>query len=324
MKKVILAILLMASTLGIKAQEEVFNPADTTLSIVGYFSRKYLLIEKDSTSAQNTYYLKFLANNNWYPKLDSTHNDGTPSQFVWLDKLGIMKASPSSEIILNKYQSGLGNVENTALSTWVGSSNITTVGTLTNCVYHATPIANGYISSAPYWNGKQDAIGYTPYNATNPSGYISTETDPTFNTKFATKSTTDLTEGSNKYYTDTRARSAITFTTNTTNTYTYNSSTGLLNVPKIKRIETYSGTTDGSGSYTVVFANAYSVPPYVNPTIPNQSATNQYLRVSNVTVNGFTINAYAFNTNNLLGIISLLTTTSNITSMAIDVSVIEK
>jgi hypothetical protein len=27
---------------------------------------------------------------------------------------------------------GLGNVENTALSTWTGSSSITTVGTLTN------------------------------------------------------------------------------------------------------------------------------------------------------------------------------------------------
>lgn len=56
-----------------------------------------------------------------------------------------------------------------------------------------------------------NALGYTPYSATNPNGYIAsyTETDPLFNTKFAAKSTTDLTEGTRLYYTDGRARTAL-------------------------------------------------------------------------------------------------------------------
>jgi len=43
---------------------------------------------------------------------------------------------------------------------------------------------NGYLSSIDWntFNGKQAALGFTPYNATNPAGYISsyTETDPIF------------------------------------------------------------------------------------------------------------------------------------------------
>lgn len=82
--------------------------------------------------------------------------------------------------------------------------------------------------------GKQNNLGFTPYNATNPAGYITSsalspyltiataastyqpigsyltsETDPTFNTKFAAKSTSDLTEGTNKYYTDAKVSAVI-------------------------------------------------------------------------------------------------------------------
>lgn len=40
-------------------------------------------------------------------------------------------------------------------------------------------------------------------------GYLTAETDPLFDTKFSTKSTSDLAEGTNLYYTDARARSAL-------------------------------------------------------------------------------------------------------------------
>lgn len=46
---------------------------------------------------------------------------------------------------------------------------------------------------------------------TNDAGYLTsfTEADPLFNTKFAAKSTSDLAEGSGLYYTNTRARGAV-------------------------------------------------------------------------------------------------------------------
>lgn len=91
-----------------------------------------------------------------------------------------------------------------------------------------------------------------------------------------------------------------------------------------KRMELYSGTTNGSGIYTVTFGTSYSVAPNVQASLSNQTATNQYLRISSITTTGFTINAYAFNTNTLLGIVSLVSTTSALASVSIDVIVIEK
>ena len=52
----------------------------------------------------------------------------------------------------------LNNVENTALSTWGGSSNITTVGSISAGEWAGTAIGDSYIASAGSWNGKQDAI----------------------------------------------------------------------------------------------------------------------------------------------------------------------
>ena len=41
---------------------------------------------------------------------------------------------------------GLGSVENTALSTWAGSVNITTLGTIATGTWQGTPIANAYVA----------------------------------------------------------------------------------------------------------------------------------------------------------------------------------
>jgi hypothetical protein len=49
---------------------------------------------------------------------------------------------------ITKTQVGLGNVENTALSTWAGSTNITTLGTVATGTWNATAIADGKIASA--------------------------------------------------------------------------------------------------------------------------------------------------------------------------------
>ena len=46
----------------------------------------------------------------------------------------------------------LNNVENTAVSTWAGSSNITTVGTIGSGTWQGGQIADAYIASASTWN----------------------------------------------------------------------------------------------------------------------------------------------------------------------------
>ena len=66
---------------------------------------------------------------------------------------------------VTKTQVGLGNVENTALSTWAGTSNITTLGTITTGVWTGTAIGDSYISSATNWNtaygwGNHASAGY--------------------------------------------------------------------------------------------------------------------------------------------------------------------
>ena len=48
----------------------------------------------------------------------------------------------------------LNNVENTALSTWVGTSNITTLGTIATGTWQGTAVADFYVASATTWNAK--------------------------------------------------------------------------------------------------------------------------------------------------------------------------
>lgn len=59
---------------------------------------------------------------------------------------------------ISKTKVGLGNVENTALSSWVGTTNISTLGTISSGIWHGTSISDTYISSSSIWNGKQNAI----------------------------------------------------------------------------------------------------------------------------------------------------------------------
>lgn len=54
----------------------------------------------------------------------------------------------------------LNNVENTALSTWVGTSNITTLGTIGTGTWQGTAITDAYIASATTWNSKQAALTF--------------------------------------------------------------------------------------------------------------------------------------------------------------------
>lgn len=79
------------------------------------------------------------------------------SASTWNGKLS-PTGNGSSLTGLTKTQVGLGNVENTALSTWTGSTNVTTLGTVGTGTWQGTPIANSYIASAATWNAKEPAI----------------------------------------------------------------------------------------------------------------------------------------------------------------------
>jgi len=77
-------------------------------------------------------------------------------------------------------------------------------------------------------------------------------TDARFNTSFAAKSTTFLTEGTNLYYTDARARAAISLTTSgTSGAATYTS--GVLNIPQYQAALTNPVTGTGTTNYLPKF-----------------------------------------------------------------------
>lgn len=67
---------------------------------------------------------------------------------------------------ITKGNIGLGNVENTALSTWAGTANITTLGTIATGVWHGTAIGYDYLASGVQTSlGKADTVrGYFDTN----------------------------------------------------------------------------------------------------------------------------------------------------------------
>lgn len=89
-------------------------------------------------------------------------------------------------------------------------------------------------------------------------------------------------------------------------------------VPTIKRQETYSGTTDGSGNYTVTFGTSYSVAPNIQPSIIGGSDT-QFYRITSITTIGFTVNI-----RNRTDVLGLLPSYSNVSGASVDVLITEK
>ena len=57
---------------------------------------------------------------------------------------------------VTKAQVGLTDVEDTALSTWAGTTNVTTVGVVGTGTWQGTAVADAYIASASTWNAKAD------------------------------------------------------------------------------------------------------------------------------------------------------------------------
>lgn len=109
----------------------------------------------------------------------------------WLynDGAGVLSYSSPTKTTV-----GLGNVENTALSTWTGSANLATVGTIATGTWHGTAIADTYIASAATWNGKQAAYtNLTSFGSlANASGWLKNNGTGTLSYSTPTKSDVGL------------------------------------------------------------------------------------------------------------------------------------
>jgi hypothetical protein len=91
-------------------------------------------------------------------------------------------------------------------------------------------------------------------------------------------------------------------------------------VTGLRKTETFLGTTDASGNFTITFANTYSTPPDVQPQIIG-GTFNQTVRVVSVTNTGCVVQAAQRNLVTLLSIEVLLGATVNLVGASVTVQV---
>lgn len=88
----------------------------------------------------------------------------------------------------------------------------------------------------------------------------------------------------------------------------------------LRKVETFLGTTDTSGNYTITFANTYSTPPDVQPQIIN-GTFNQMVRVVSISNTGCVVQAAQRNLVTLLSVEVLLGATVNLVGANVTVQV---
>lgn len=98
----------------------------------------------------------------------------------------------------------------------------------------------------------------------------------------------------------------------------YNDLSNKPTIPAIKRQETYSGTTSGSGTYTVTFSTSYSVAPNIQANIVGGTNTN-LIKITSISTTGFTVTVV-----NRVDVVGLLPSYSNVNGAAVDVLITEK
>jgi len=119
-------------------------------------------------------------------------------------------------------------------NTWLGTKSTTNLAEGTN-LYFTNARARSAISASGNlsYNSTTGVISYsnpTTDSVTEGSTnlyFTTTRANTAFDNRLGSKSTSDLSEGTNKYFTDARARAAISVSGGAT----YNSSTGVINVP---------------------------------------------------------------------------------------------
>jgi hypothetical protein len=155
----------------------LFNP--NVLKISNGVSTEYTELSKDGIVFKNKYNGErcLLNNKNSLYNIELSYPVGT-ANYIGTLPISVNGQYPNAT-------TGDITISTGGISEVTGSSPITIANGTTAPVVgitQATSTTSGYVSSTDWntFNGKQNALGFTPYNATNPAGYISsyTETDP--------------------------------------------------------------------------------------------------------------------------------------------------
>ncbi len=170
-----------------------------------------------------------------------------------------------------------------------------------NSDWNATSGVSQILNKPTLFNGTWTSLTGKPTfaNVATSGSYVDLTNKPTIPTN-----TSQIVEGTNLYYTDARAVSAM-------------STAGY------RKVETLQGTTNASGVYQVVFANTYTVPPHVNPVIINGTAA-MMLTVTNITTTGCTVTVVQRSAVTLLAVEVLLAATTPVNGATIAVLVVPK
>ena len=290
---------------------------------------------------------------------------------------------------------GLGNVENTALSTWAGSTNLTTLGTITTGTWNGDTIASAYIgshthaasdvASGTFADARIAETNVTQHEAalsitesqisdfgsyatttalsshtgdtSNPHSvtasqlsdfaeavddrvavlvqdgtgitwtYVDASNTLTGNVSLASFTTSDLSEGTNLYYTDARSRAAIS----ASGDLSYDNGTGVISFSETygtaSELLTALLTVDGTGSsldadlldgqegtYYLAWANLTGVPSTFTPsahTHASSEITDFQEAVEDVTGNLITAGTnISVSYNDVSGVLTISSTAS--------------
>src|SRR6185369_3760728 len=189
----------------------------------------------------------------------------------------------------------------------------------------------------PIWTSERSnyqlALGFTPYNSTNPAGYISSVPAQSFSS-LTGKPTTLTGYGITDAYplsgnpggfltsfteVDGSVTNEIELPAQTGNNGKYLTTNGsAVSWGSLKRQETYSGTTSGSGTFVVTFSSSYSVSPNIQANIIG-GTDSQIIKITSVSTSGFTVNV-----RNRTDVVGLLPSWSNVNGANVDVLITEK
>lgn len=138
-------------TSAIQTQLDARQPLDSDLTSIAALSTtsfgRGLLTEANAGTARTTLGLVIGTDVQAYDADLTTYAGITPSA-------NVQTLLGAADYAAFKTSLSLNNVENTALSTWAGSTNLTTLGTISTGTWQGTAIADSYISSAATWNAK--------------------------------------------------------------------------------------------------------------------------------------------------------------------------
>lgn len=297
-----------------------FTPADSVWHNLGGWSGIYLYEQKDSTGIAYGSFWRFtsrivearnlsneFANEN-HDTVVVARSDGRLFKTIIseIEKDPIFSASPSHTI---------SNINTLNWNTAFGWGN------------HA---AAGYLTSIP-----AQSFASLTGKPTTLTGYGITDAQSKLNgTGFVKASGTTISYDNSNYLSSVVANTGISITSGSVITNTLPDQTVALTgsngittsgtypnftIEKTKRQETYSGTTNASGSYTVTYGTAYSATPNVQFQIGTGGNNKETILLTASSTTGFTV--YVQLRADVLG---LLPSYSNVNGRNVDVLVTEK